>query len=107
MTREVFEEGLKLLTRFLKENGMYYRVFRCFLFKDNRPIEDLFKEFNSTVFSDVDNWGVLFKRVNLMGGFSKFDYYHYSALGLDKLTDKWKQYYKANTKNNLKHNKKR
>ena len=100
MTREVFEEGLKLLTRFLKEEGMYHRVFRGFLFKNNRPIEDLFKEFNSTVFSGVDDWGVLFNRINLMGGFNNFDYDSYRELGLDKLIDEWEQYYRANTKNN-------
>lgn len=80
MTEKEFDRGLKLLKRFLKDKGLYQQVFKRFLFKNGKrkPI-DLFNEFNSTKFNDVDDWKVLFGRLNLMVGenepFNFSDYY--------------------------------
>ncbi len=81
MTKKEFDRGLKLLKRFLKDKGLYEPVFKRFLFKKGKRKQvDLFNEFNSTRFSDVDDWKVLFARINLMaGGFEKFDFSDYST----------------------------
>jgi len=80
MTKKEFDRGLKLLKRFLKDKGLYEPVFKRFLFKKGkRKPKDLFNEFNSTKFNDVDDWKVLFARINLMVGenvpFNFSDYY--------------------------------
>jgi len=68
MTRENFNRGIKLLTRFLKDEGYYTSVYQNYLFKKGRPLEDLFREFNTKKYNDVDDWKVLFERKNLLVG---------------------------------------
>ena len=94
MTREEFDRGIKLLRRFLKDEGYYTSIYKNYLFRKGRPEEDLFNEFNTTKFTDVDDWKVLFDRINLMVGCN--DDWNYQEFnnriitpGIDK---KWREF---------------
>ena len=94
MTKDTFNEGLKLLKRFLKEENMYVPIFKKYLFENNRHIEDLFNEFNSKMYADVDDWTLLFRRWNLMRGPNDRSYTIYERLIVKNSIDsKWKEYY--------------
>lgn len=99
MTKKEFDRGLKLLKRFLKDKGLYEPVFKRFLFKKGKRKQiDLFNEFNSTKFNDVDDWKVLFARLNLMVGenepFSFSDYY--TIIEGNQLQVEWPQFCREN-----------
>ena len=96
MDKETFDEGLKILKRFLKEKGKYQQIFVNYLFRNNRPINNLFEEFNSKLWNDVDNWEVLFNKVNLLvGEGNNFDGTEWIRLIHDKRIDsEWSQYYR-------------
>ena len=102
MDEKTFNDGLKLLKRFLKDKGLYQQIFVNYLFKDNRPIIDLFNEFNSKFFSDVDDWRVLFKRNNLMVG--KKNIYSFDTLewvtiiSNNNIENEWADYYEKYNK---------
>lgn len=103
MDEKTFNDGLKLLKRFLKDKGLYQQIFVNYLFKNNRPIIDLFNEFNSKFFSDVDDWRVLFKRNNLMVG--KKNIYSFNTLEWvtfiksNNIQNEWADYYEKYNKN--------
>lgn len=106
MDKKTFDEGLKLLKRFLKDEGLYFPIYKTFLFKNGaRKKEDLFNEFNTDRFTNVDDWKVLFGRLNLMGyfDFKETDlkiFKKYEALIFERnLRYKWPEYYKERTKN--------
>lgn len=103
MDEKTFNEGLKLLKRFLKEKGLYQQIFVNYLFKNNRPVIDLFNEFNSKKFSDIDDWRLLFRRVNLMVGNNNkdlFDYLEWETIIADnKIHNEWAEYYGKYNKN--------
>ena len=94
MTQKEFDEGFKLLKRFLKNEGLYYPVIK-FLFSNGRPKENLFAEFNSTRWSGVDDWGELFRKTNLLCGWLyPLDGKMYNFLIKDNdLINKWRKYY--------------
>jgi hypothetical protein len=96
MDEKTFNEGLKLLKRFLKEKGIYQRIFVNYLFRNNRPINNLFEEFNSEIWNDVDDWGVLFNKVNLLvGQGNNFDGNEWTTLIHNQNIDKdWEQFYR-------------
>jgi hypothetical protein len=96
MDEKTFNEGLKLLKRFLKEKGEYRSIFVNYLFRNNRPINNLFEEFNSKIWDDVDDWGVLFNKVNLLvGQGNNFDGTEWTILIHNQNIDKdWEQYYR-------------
>ena len=95
MNNETFEEGLKILKRFLKDEGLYQQVFKNFLFKEGRPKIDLFQEFNSTIFPYVDGWTNVFKYINLMKGRNEhFDFLQWKKFFENTdLDSKWQKYY--------------
>ena len=95
MDKETFDEGLKLLKRFLKEKGEYHSIFVNYLFRNNRPINNLFEEFNSKIWYDVDDWRVLFNKVNLLvGQGNEFDTTEWTTLIHNKKIDRdWALYY--------------
>lgn len=96
MDVKTFNEGLKLLKRFLKERGAYHSIFVNYLFRNNRPINNLFEEFNSKIWNDVDDWEKLFFRVNLMvGQGNAFDANEWTTLIHNQDIDSdWKQFYR-------------
>jgi hypothetical protein len=96
MDEKTFNEGLKILKRFLKEKGEYRSIFVNYLFRNNRPINNLFEEFNSKIWDDVDDWGVLFNKVNLLvGQGNNFDGTEWTILIHNQNIDKdWEQYYR-------------
>ena len=67
MTEKEFDEGFKLLKRFLKDKGIYKPIMD-FLFHDGRMPKHLFWEFNSARFNGVDDWKKVFICTNLMVG---------------------------------------
>ena len=91
MTKDTFNEGLKLLKRFLKEENMYIPVFKKYIFEDNRPIEDLFNEFNHC---EDGRWEDLFSWWNFLRGPNTRDYDRYRKL-IDNygIREKWRNYY--------------
>lgn len=105
MTKEEFDKGFKLLKRFLKDEGCYQTVLKGFLFINNRPKLNLFEEFNSKKYHDVDNWCVLFNRINLMTGekysFSKVENFYNKNIRDTGLIDRWKDFYKKIHLNNM------
>ena len=102
MDKKTFDEGLKLLKRFLKDKGLYRSIFINYLFKDGRPIENLFDEFNTKRWNDVDNWELLFYRVNLLVGENNINNFNigkwYELIHDNGVDAQWKEYYKNNTK---------
>jgi hypothetical protein len=96
MDEKTFNEGLKILKRFLKEKGEYRSIFVNYLFRNNRPINNLFEEFNSKIWDDVDDWGVLFNKVNLLvGQGNNFDGNEWTTLIHNQNIDKdWEQFYR-------------
>ena len=99
MTKKEFDRGLKLLKRFLKDKGLYEPVFKRFLFKNGKrqPI-NLFNEFNSTKFNDVDDWKVLFVRLNLMtGGIGQFNFSdYYTTIQGNQVHIEWPKFCREN-----------
>lgn len=97
MDLETFNKGFKLFTRFIKDENVYIPVIKL-LFKNGRTKESLFNEFNSKRFTDVDDWGVVFNRVNLLTAFMwPLDQEEYSNLVLkNDLIEKWKNFYYHN-----------
>ena len=105
MSIETFNEGIKLLKRFLKEEGLYYPIFVKYLFRNGkRPLKDLFDEFNSTMFNDVDDWNVVFNRKNLLG-YKKISEFsqdvHSKLIGRPAVDVKWRKYYNSNKKSEI------
>jgi len=98
MTEKEFDRGLKLLKRFLKDKGLYEQVFKRFLFKNGKrkPI-DLFNEFNSTRYPDVDDWKVLFGKLNLMVGKEEFDLSDYRiTIEGNQVNTEWPKFCREN-----------
>lgn len=93
MDRKTFDEGFKLFKRFLKNERVYIPVMRS-LFKNGRKKESLFNEFNSKRFTDVDDWRLIFDRVNLLTAYM-WPYRSGDYLVIEKydLRTKWKAYY--------------
>ena len=93
MDRKTFDEGFKLFKRFLKNERLYIPVMRL-LFKNGRKKESLFNEFNSKKYSDVDDWRLIFDRVNLLTAYM-WPYRSEEYLVIDRydLRTKWKSYY--------------
>lgn len=103
MDKQTFNEGLKLLKRFLKDEGLYKPIYKSYLFKDGfRKKEDLFNEFNTDKFDDVDDWKVLFSRMNLQGYFcdihNKYYIKYKHIVEQYNLIYKWPQYYRKHIK---------
>jgi hypothetical protein len=97
MDIETFNKGFKLFTRFIKNENVYMPV-KKLMFKNGRKKESLFNEFNSKKFSDVDDWGLVFSRVNLLTAYrwpidqEEF----YDVVLKNNLIEKWKKFYYNN-----------
>ena len=94
MDRKTFDEGFKLFKRFLKEEGIYIPVMN-FLFQHGRKKENLFKEFNSKKYHDVDDWKEVFSKTNLMCGYL-YDLdlsTYYNLIVHNDLPINWQHYY--------------
>ena len=95
MDRKTFDEGFKLFKRFLKNERLYIPVMHL-LFKNGRKKESLFNEFNSKKYKDVDDWRVVFDRVNLLTAYMwPFRMEDLFIVDRYDLRRKWKAYYNA------------
>jgi hypothetical protein len=97
MDIETFNKGFKLFKRFLKDENMYMPV-KKLMFKNGRKKESLFNEFNSKKYSDVDDWKLVFDRVNLLTAYmwplSQEEFYN--VVIKNNLIEKWKKFYYIN-----------
>ena len=97
MDIETFNKGFKLFKRFIKDENMYMPV-KKLMFKNGRKKESLFNEFNSKKYSDVDNWEMVFSRVNLLTAYKwPLDQEEfYNVVIENNLIEKWKKFYYIN-----------
>ena len=100
MDIDTFNKGFKLFKRFLKEENVYMPV-RKLMFKQGRKKESLFNEFNNKKYCDVDDWRVVFNRVNLLTAYMwPFNEQEFSnVIERNDLRTKWETYYNKNIKN--------
>jgi hypothetical protein len=96
MDRKTFDEGFKLFKRFIKNERVYIPIMRL-LFKNGRKKESLFNEFNSKKYTDVNDWRLIFDRVNLLTAYMwPLDQEEFSIVERYNLRTKWKTYYNMN-----------
>jgi len=97
MDIETFNKGFRLFTRFLKDENVYMPV-KKLMFKNGRKKESLFNEFNSEKYGDVDDWELVFDRVNLLTAYmwplSQEEFYN--VVVKNDLIRKWKRFYYIN-----------